>query len=76
MHGHYEGIPRFMEESIPQPATERNDMKRIGFTKNPASANGIASVFVIDLQNSESLLLFLFHGTEFQVGSLPRNGLE
>jgi hypothetical protein len=38
-----------MEESIPKLGTERNDMKRIGFTKNPASGNRIDSVFLSEI---------------------------
>ncbi len=41
----FRGIPKFTEESIPKLGTERNDMKKISFTKNPAPANKIDSVF-------------------------------
>ncbi len=40
-------------------------MKKISLTKNPAPANRIGSVFLSG--DSESLLLFLFQGTEFRV---------
>ncbi len=63
-------IPRFTEESIPKLGTERNNMKKIGFTKNPAPTNRIDSGCFCPRhaseRNSESLLLFLFHGTEFR----------
>jgi hypothetical protein len=35
------------EESIPKLGTERNDMKKISFTKNPAPANITDSVFFV-----------------------------
>ena len=38
-------IPRFTEESIQKLGTEGNGMKTISFTKNPAPANRIDSVF-------------------------------
>ncbi len=47
-------------------------MKKISLTKNPAPANRMFSAETASERNSESLLLFLFHGTEFRV----RNGLE
>jgi hypothetical protein len=53
----FRGIPRFTEESIPKLGTEGNGMKKISFTKNPAPANRIDSIF-----SSETCL-----GTEFRV---------
>ena len=47
-------------------ARNANGMKKISFTKNPAPANRIDSIF-----SSETCL-----GTEFQLLSLPRNGSE
>ncbi len=55
-------IPRHSEfygRVNPKFGTERNDMEKIGFTKNPAPASE---------RNSENLLLILFHRTEFRVG--------
>jgi hypothetical protein len=40
-------------------------MKKISYTKNPAPANRMFSSEKPSEQNSESLLLFLFLGTEF-----------
>ncbi len=65
----FPGIPRFAEESIPKLGTERNDMKNIQKillqqTELPACFCPIHA----SERNSESLLLFLFHGTEFRVG--------
>jgi hypothetical protein len=60
-------IPRFTEESIPKLGTERNYMKKISFTKNPAPANRIESLLSSAKRNSEILLLFLFQGTDFGV---------
>ncbi len=47
-------------------------MKKICLTKNPALANRMFSSETASERNSESLLLFLFHGTEFRV----RNGFK
>ncbi len=61
-------IPRITEESIPNLGTEQNDMKKIGFTKNPNPANRIDSVFL-----SETCV-----GTEFREFAfifVPRNGI-
>jgi hypothetical protein len=57
-----------MEESIPQLGTERNDMKRIGYTKNPASANRIGNVFL-------SQICFGKGFREFASFSVPQNGI-
>ena len=60
-----------MEESIPKLGTIGNGMKKISFTKNPAPANGIDSMF-----SSETCFGMEFRvvvssaewfGTEFQV---------
>ncbi len=40
-----EQFPLFRLESIPKIGTEQNCMKKISFTKNPATANRIESVF-------------------------------
>jgi hypothetical protein len=42
----FPGIPRFTKEPIPKVGTEGNDMKKIGFAKNPAPANRIDSMFL------------------------------
>jgi hypothetical protein len=55
---------------------EGNGMKKISFTRNPAPANTMFSSKTASERNSESLLLFLFHGTELRLVSLPRNSLE
>jgi hypothetical protein len=54
-------------------------MKKIGFTKNPAPANRIDSVFCprhASERNSESLLLFFPTERNSKSISLPRNCLE
>ncbi len=66
-------------------------MKKISYTKNPAPANRMFSSEKPSEENSESLLLFLFLGTEFpevvasflcsmernfELFSLPWNGSE
>jgi hypothetical protein len=51
-------------------------MNKISLTKNPAPASTMFSSETASEQNSESLFLFLFYGTEFRVFSLPRNGSE
>ncbi len=64
------GIPKFTEESIPKLGTERNDMKKIGFTKILLQQTELTACFFprnASERNSKSLLLFLFHGTEFLV---------
>jgi hypothetical protein len=42
----FPGIPRFTKEPSPKVGTEGNDMKKIGFAKNPAPANRIDSMFL------------------------------
>jgi len=62
-------IPRHSEVTevlIPRLVMEGNGMKKISFTKNPAPANTMFSSETASERNSESLLLFLFHGTEFR----------
>ena len=41
--------------------------KKLAFTQNPAPAKRMFSSKTASERNSESLLLFLFHGTEFRV---------
>jgi hypothetical protein len=41
--------------------------KKLAFTKNPAPANRMFSSKTASERNSESLLLFWLHGTEFRV---------
>jgi hypothetical protein len=61
-------IPRFTEESITRFGTEGNGMKKISFTKNPAPANRIDSMF-----SSEPGLGMEFR--EFSSIFVPRNGI-
>jgi hypothetical protein len=56
----FQGIPRFTEESIPRLGTEGNGMKNSCSSKQPFSSETASE------RNSESLFLFLFHGTEFR----------
>jgi hypothetical protein len=67
-------IPRSTKESIPKLGTERNNSTKICFTKQPKMIcpylkSGLFWNYFLPRnalkQNSESLLLFLFHGTEF-----------
>jgi hypothetical protein len=77
-------IPRHSEVYGRVNSEARNRRKwyeKISFTKNPAPANRIDSLFLSRLaseRNSESLLLFFFHGTEFRAffSSAERFGTE
>ncbi len=71
-NGSFQGIPRFMKESIPKLGTERNYMKNISFTKNLLQQTEITETFFPPRHasegNFENMLLFLLLGTEFRVG--------
>ncbi len=79
VHGHFEGFRGLWKSQFRSP--ERNWMtwKEFVFQKLTLKQIELTACFCPRYAsecNSESLLLFLFHGTEFRVGSLPRNGLE
>jgi hypothetical protein len=71
----FRSIPRFTEEPVQKLGTEGNGMKKISFTKNPAPANRIDSMFSEFGVVASSAEWF---GTEFQMFAyifVPRNGI-